>query len=141
MLTIYPYKNQDLAVIQSNDVTITQDGVWVFDDKDKGLKNEALISGTDLILDYLSKDIPNAKKGFKLEFSHEPFEGYQLEADFIRTGNDDIGAGILGSWYHCAKINQDFWLCPSLFLYFPFAPQQLFARASPKQGFWSIFKR
>src|ERR1041385_6622716 len=42
---------------------------WVFDDSRVGLVQEPFVSGADVFLSFLSKDIPDAHKGFRLVFS------------------------------------------------------------------------
>lgn len=97
------------------------------------MKWEALISGTDRAIDYLVKDIPNARNGFKLTFSHQPFKGYQLIGDWVKEGYNENGF-IPGNWYIWHKPGHwtpgiNGWLCPALFLYFKEAPKKLYIRA------------
>ena len=37
---------------------------WVFDDASKGLEKEPFVQGVPQMIDYLVKDIPNARSGF-----------------------------------------------------------------------------
>ena len=50
---------------------------WVFDDPAAGLAQEPFVSGVPEMIDLLVKDIPDARRGFRLLFSAAPFPGYQ----------------------------------------------------------------
>lgn len=136
MKIIYPYKLAGTAMIM-NDAEgqpITSDDIWVFDDEATGLKYEAFISGTDIALDYLTRHIPTARTGFKLTFSHLPFDGYQMKATWLHEGVDGLAGKIHGNWYRWEDVKDPAtaisgWLCPALFLYFPKAPEFLYVHA------------
>lgn len=100
-------------------------GLWVFDDPGVGLVQEPFVSGADRIMDLLSEDIPDAANGFQLVFSPQPFPGFT--ARFV-LGRPEYG----GNWYSWPERNVEGWLCPALFKYFPEAPQEIYAKASPK---------
>ena len=53
------------------------EGTWVFDDEARGLIKEPFVSGVPDMIDELVRDIPDARKGFRLTFSAGPFPGYQ----------------------------------------------------------------
>ena len=53
------------------------DGTWVFDDPRVGLVREPFVAGISEMMDVLIADIPNAKDGFRLLFSANPFPDYQ----------------------------------------------------------------
>ncbi len=97
-------------------------GTWVFDDERVNLVQEPFVEGIPEMIDYIVKDIPNAKKGFCLLFSAEPFPGYALELIWVR---EEFG----GSWYYSEKLNKEGWLCPALFYYYKKAPKELYAKA------------
>ena len=97
---------------------------WVFDDPRVGLVQEPFVFGADVFLSFLSKDIPNAQKGFRLIFSADPFPGYQQKV--ARIG-DEMG----GSWYESANPPMKGWLCPALLRYFDAAPAEIYVRAEP----------
>ena len=101
------------------------EGTWVFDDERVGLVREPFVAGADSILDLLSAEIPNAANGFRLVFSAKPFPGYQ--ARFVR-GREEYE----GHWYSWPERDIEGWLCPALFKYFPTAPPELYAQASPR---------
>ena len=54
---------------------------WVFDDSRAGLKEEAFVLGMSEIISRVVEHhkIPDASKGFRMIFSHAPFEGYHAE--------------------------------------------------------------
>ena len=59
-MVIFPYRHK---------------GMWVFDDEDVGLRKEPFVSGADTIIDHAvdTLGIQNARKGFRLVFSANPF--------------------------------------------------------------------
>lgn len=125
-MTLYPYR---------------KNGVWVFDDKNTGLKEEAFVMGmSELISDVVSqKRIHQARKGFKLTFSNQSFN-HDIELFWFQKGDFEYQVGkqtftIKGNWYHTGdhfrkgvKIG---WLCPALFKYFDEAPERLYAKVEP----------
>jgi hypothetical protein len=128
-----------LAVIE----TYWYEGAWVFDDPSRGLEKESLEGcfeaefreiralarliggGVTKLIDYLVKDIPDARAGFVLLLSSQPFAGYQLELD--RIAEEDGGCLYRGS-NHCAEV----WLSPELIRYFETAPESLYVKAEPR---------
>jgi len=100
-------------------------GLWVFDDERVGLVQEPFVSGADVIIDHMVRDIPDADSGFTLLFSANPFPGYQARLEWVRSEFD-------GNWYEHTDSGMQGWLCPALFKYFDKAPKQLFARFEPK---------
>lgn len=101
--------------------------IWCFDDENTQLVREALIAGTDLILDKLVENIPNASEGFNLLFSHTPFPGYDILLEWVEK-EKQYGGNI----YHCAEYSISGWLCPALYLYFDVAPPVLYIQAQPR---------
>jgi hypothetical protein len=100
-------------------------GAWVFDDPKVGLEQEPFISGVPEMIDFLVKDIPHARSGFRLFFSAVPFPGYQRKLAWRRA---DMG----GNWYACDDPPMEGWLCPALFRYFEAAPPELYVKAESK---------
>lgn len=96
-------------------------GQWVFDDESTGLVREAFVAGIDIMLDRLTKDIPNCDKGFILLFSSDPFPNYQIKLEW---SSEMYG----GNWYHCHEYELDGWFCPALFKYFEKAPKTIYAQ-------------
>jgi hypothetical protein len=76
------------------------------------------------MIDDLVKDLPDARRGFRLLFSAEPFPGYQRKAVRVRQ---EMG----GNWYATDEPPQEGWLCPALFRYFAEAPETIHVRAEP----------
>jgi len=118
---------------------------WVFDDASKGLQKESLEGrfeaelreirllarliggGVTKMIDYLVKDIPDAREGFMLLFSSQPFAGYQVELSRI-AGEDG------GCLYRGKNYSAEAWLCPALFTYFETAPESLYMKAEPQRA-------
>ena len=100
---------------------------WVFDDESAGLEKEPFVQGVPEMIDELVKDIPNARGGFMLLFSSQPFAGYQAELTRVR---EEYG----GHWYKAKDEGVEGWLCPALFRYFDTAPESLYIKAEPGRG-------
>ena len=100
---------------------------WVFDDESAGLDREPFVQGIPEMIDYLVKDIPNARSGFMLLFSSQPFAGYQAELTRVR---DEYG----GYWYRAKDEGAEGWVCPALFKYFDAAPESIYIKAEPGRG-------
>lgn len=97
---------------------------WVFDDESVGLDKEPFVQGIPEMIDRLVEDIPNARSGFMLLFSSQPFAGYQVELTLVR---EEYG----GHWYKAKDEGAEGWLCPALFKYFESAPESLYVKAEP----------
>jgi len=95
---------------------------WVFDDDAAGLKQEPFVLNIPEMISDMVKDIPGARKGFKLLFSASRFPHYELELEWVR---EEMG----GNWYRIKGKTAEGWLCPSLFKYFEAAPKHIFAKA------------
>jgi hypothetical protein len=97
------------------------EGTWVFDDQRVGLEKEAFVGGADDIIDALIKlkNIPDAERGFILQFSEHQFPGSE-ELTWRRQEMD----GNVYEWN-----GMEGWLCPALLLYYPTPPLKLFATA------------
>lgn len=102
-----------------------KNGVWMFDDAGRGLREEPFVSGVPEMMDRLVEGIPDAHKGFALHFSAAPFPGAQLKIDWVGT---EVG----GNWYKLTVDGVEHlgWLCPALFRYFEQAPRTIYAQAS-----------
>ena len=99
-------------------------GVWVFDDAAVGLEREPFVGGIPEMIEILTREIPNAARGFRLTFSAAPFPGSQACIEWVR---EDMG----GNWYRWPQHGMEGWLCPALFKYFDEAPRKLYLRAEP----------
>jgi len=100
------------------------EGTWVFDDESKGLDKEPFVQGIPEMIDYLVKDIPNARSGFRLFFSSQAFAGYQIELIRVREENG-------GYWYGVKNFPVEGWLCPALLRYFETAPESIYIKVEP----------
>lgn len=126
-MTLYPYFYDDIC--------------WVFDDPQTGLKEEAFVLGASEMISRLveAKGIPDARRGFSLTFSDEPFAPYDVEltwlapqeaADLLAQAVDGISA-VAGNWYRGVVAGKPMvaWLCPALYEYFSDAPRRIFVKA------------
>ena len=140
LLTLYPY-------LLGN--------TWVFDDPRTGLKEEAFVLGMTEMCSRLVevKGIPQAAKGFTLQFGSEPFEGADAELTWLRSGDSEVLPGkdgsasqLFGNWYKGNVFGKEMesWLCPALGLYFKAAPARIFVKADPLpegvEPVWNIDK-
>ena len=125
LLIIQPYWHED---------------AWVFDDASKGLEKEPLdgISGeleeaerwlaqTSRTIDYLVKDIPNARQGFILLCSLQPFAGYQVE---LKLEGKEGG----GYSYKAKDSSAGWWLSPTLLSYSEAPPESIYVKAEPRRA-------
>jgi len=126
-LTIYPY---------------LLGPIWVFDDPRTGLKEEAFVLGmTEMIFRIVAlKNIPQSTSGFALQFSAEPFDGFDAELTWLRSGDPEVLPGkdgsasqMFGNWYKTTLAGEDMegWLCPALGLYFHASPARIYVKAAP----------
>ena len=124
------------------------EGSWVFDDEYVGLEKEPLEGrfegelgalmelervlvegegGLSGMINYLVKDIPNAREGFLLLLSSQPFAGYQAELTRLRKE--------LGGWTYKAKdYGVEPWLPSTLLGYFETTPELLYVKAEPRRA-------
>lgn len=96
-------------------------GQWVFDDESVGLDREPFVAGADDMIDRVTVDIPNARKGFLMLFSEDPFPGHQLQLRWLR---EEMG----GNVYAWNEQNMEGWLCPALLRYFQEAPGKIYVQ-------------
>jgi hypothetical protein len=112
MFTLQPYRYLDQ---------------WVFDDFTRGLVAEAFVCGMSEIIDevLLESEIDpvDVQDGFRMTFSTTAFPDHTHSLSWERGDEES------GNWYRCDQTNQSGWLCPALFLFFPKAPERLYARA------------
>lgn len=99
------------------------EGTWVFDDPAAGLQREPFVKGTPAVIDYLSRDIPNVRSGFRMMFSAQKFPGAQK---LIWIAAEDGG-----NRYRLESPPMEGWLCPAMFRYFSSAPKYLYVRTEP----------
>ena len=97
-------------------------GTWVFDDDAVGLDKEPFVCGIPEMIDFLTRDIPNAEDGFRMLFSAQPFPGYQEKLTWVR---EEMGGNI----YRSETLKAEGWLCPALFKYFDKSPPEIYAKA------------
>lgn len=107
--------------------------MWCFTDESVGLREEPFVSTINSFIDYLVKDISNAKDGFSLMFSQYPFPDYT--GLFVHVGEDECG---IGNYYKFVDIvltenRSEYdgavgWLCPALMKYFDKAPKEIYVK-------------
>jgi hypothetical protein len=100
-------------------------GTWVFDDIAVGLRQEPFVAGIPEMMDAMTKDIPDADKGFRLLFSAQPFPGYTHKLIWRRGDKT-------GNWYYSEQYQKEGWLCPGLFKYYENAPKEIYVKAEKK---------
>jgi len=101
------------------------EGLWVFDDPDRGLVKEPFVGGADDIIEQWVKQIANAEDGFTAIFSAEPFPGFTLHLTWLRHE-------LSGNIYRCEEFGIEGWLCPALLRYFESPPKEIYAQAKLK---------
>lgn len=104
-------------------------GALVFDDPAVGLVREALVGGTDQILQTAARMVEADPERFTLLFSAIPFPGRQAIAIWTEAG--EMG---FGDWYmvEIPGLGQHHgWLCPALLKYFPTAPAEIHFQIKP----------
>lgn len=138
MFTIYPY--------------LLDSGVWVFDDADKALYQEALVAGIPEMIETVCRRnaIPDYRNGgLAIDFAAEPFGHHDLVLDHLSVSLPESilpavaeaeargavveGAGeIYGNTYSLRGSDMQGWLCPALYKYFDQAPRHLYVCVRPK---------
>jgi hypothetical protein len=101
-------------------------GTWVFDDPAVGLRREPFVAGVPQMIDVLVGDIPDAKDGFRLLFSTNPFPGYQKKLTWVRG---DSG----GNYYKLDSPPMEGWICPAMFKYYKAPPKVIYVKAEPQR--------
>lgn len=99
-------------------------GTWVFDDPRVGLEQEPFVAGVPEMIDVLVADVPDAREGFRLLFSAQPFPDYQKKLTWLRG---DMG----GHYYALEDPPMEGWLCPAMFQYYEEPPSEIYVKAEP----------
>ena len=101
------------------------EGIWVFDDPERGLIREALVAGVPEIIEKATRlaGIEHPEHGFVALFSSDAFPGANIRLRRVRT--EDFG----GNTY--VWEGQEGWLCPALFKYFDVAPETIYLQVRP----------
>ena len=106
-------------------------GSLVFDDPAVSLVKEALVGGTDFILEMAARSAGADPARFTLVFAAIPFPGHQMVATWIEKGECGIG-----DWYTVNLANAGMangWLCPALLKYFQAAPGRIYFQIKPHE--------
>ncbi len=131
--TIQPYLCDFGTVVVAGE-TMDLHQVWVFDDPQFDLEMEALISGTDEVLNYAVQRF-DLQPGFSLTFSDEPLAFTDLIGTWYQAGVDELTGYQEGNWYEWHEPGRDQpglkgWLCNALLLYFQKPPKTLYIQVS-----------
>ena len=90
-------------------------------------------TGLSEMVDYLVKGIHDARKGFTLLVSSQPFTGYQVELAQMR---EDFG----GWTYEVKDSHEECWLSPTLLRYFETTPKSLYVKAEQRRARYELIK-
>ena len=98
---------------------------WVFDDTEFNLSQEAFVAGVDEVIDFITKDIPNATEGVEVHF--QDGVGCDEFPFVVLTHADSIHHPILGqsNYYYCEQIDKKVWICNNMYRYTKETPQIL----------------
>jgi hypothetical protein len=108
--------------------------IWVFDDPNRELKQEALIAGMPEMLAYICAIEQIPLDQLSLIFSAIPFPGWKYQlVKLDRSGDlsyEDDGKiiSITGNWYNLKGTDLEGWLCPALLKYFDNAPLHIYVQ-------------
>ena len=78
------------------------------------------------MIDVLVKDIPDARDGFRLLFSANPFPGHQKMLTWLRGDSQ-------GNFYKLNDPPMEGWICPAMFRYYRAPPRFLYVKAEAKR--------
>lgn len=104
------------------------EGVWVFDDKERGLEKEVLVDGIPEMIEVAVKEakIKDPKTGFILIFSSgSMLKSKEVCLEWIEEKNN-------GNVYEWKEKEMKGWLCSALLKYYKFAPKQLYVIVTEK---------
>jgi hypothetical protein len=101
-------------------------GTWVFDDPEVGLRREPFVAGVPEMIDVLVEGIPDAKDGFRLLFSANPFPGHQKTLTWLRGDSQ-------GNFYKLDDPPMESWICPAMFKYYRAPPKTIYVKAEAKR--------
>lgn len=133
--SINPYIVNINCPVVVNTVELTMPSfVWAFDEPRLGLQSEALISGTDRVINYLLNHLEiDYNSQFTLVFSDELMDDAQLIGEWSHEGTDELTNSMNGNWYKWNHPNEILpniygWLCPALLLYYEHPPEKLYVK-------------
>jgi hypothetical protein len=101
--------------------------MWVFDDPRVGLSAEPFVGGADTMIDRVTSGIADARSGFNMIFSGQPFPGHEFRLTWRREEGD-------GNVYYSADLDMEGWLCPALLRYFDDRPSEIYVQIKPTAG-------
>jgi len=89
---------------------------WVFDDRGKGIKNEAFVMGSSEIIEAVKEQL--GKEPRTLMFSDVVELEHKIELQ--------EACGDQWSLYHSEETGREGWLCPVLYQYFEQPPETIY---------------
>jgi hypothetical protein len=100
------------------------EGLWVFDDPDRGLLREPFVEGADTMIDRATRDIPHAERGFLALFSASAFPGATICIEWVRQE-------LSGNVYRWPEVDLEGWLCPALLAFLDPPPEKIYIQVKP----------
>ena len=96
-------------------------GIWVFEDQERGLINEAFVGGIPEIIEKIMEDshIPKTDEKVLIIFSAESFKGHS----HILKHKEQDGTG---NTYKLGEMEG--WLCAALYQYFDKTPSEIYVQ-------------
>lgn len=107
-----------------------KNGIWMFDDESRDIKEEPFVAGADVMFDLMSgRSADESIDSCNIIFGPTPIPDYDVHATLIGADGFD------GHYYNVAEFNSfksvegfDFWLCPALLAFFYEAPENIYVK-------------
>jgi hypothetical protein len=105
-----------------------KEGIWMFDDESRNIKEEPFVAGADIMFDIMSgREADPTIESCSIVFGATPIPDHDIHVTlFDEDGHD-------GHFYLVEKFKQfpdmkgfTFWLCPALLQFFEIAPTDIF---------------
>jgi hypothetical protein len=96
---------------------------WVFDDAEFNLSQEPFVEGMDDVIDFITKDIPNANEGVIIHF--QDGVGSDEYPFVVLTHATSRRHPKLGqsNYYYCEQLDKKVWICNNMYRYTNDTPQ------------------
>lgn len=105
-------------------------GLWVFDDAERGLLKEPFVAGADTMIETSAMLFLGRKTDFVILFGSVPFPGNQIVLQWDRH---ESGGDVYKSCTPGMMEGEECWLCPAMRLYFvDEAPKFIYAQVKAK---------
>lgn len=107
-----------------------KNGLWMFDDKSRDIKEEPFVAGADTMFDLMSgRCIDETIQECGIVFGSTPIPNYDIKVKLDRPDGFD------GHYYNVVKFDKypsvegfEFWLCPALLAFFNDAPEEIYVK-------------